>query len=107
MEKQEKIEPSPSPCLNCPDPKGILQISEYMKIGVGFGSAMLLKGNECIFDEGKKDWDDLMSTQEAENLASKDPGHDWRIVLHGPFHGEEYQRQDGLWVLISKNEGFA
>jgi len=106
MEKQEKIDPPPNPCLNCPDPKSTLLISDDIKIGVGFGTAMLTKNNEVVFSENGEDWNDLMSTKSAEDIAAKDPDQDWRITLNGPMHGEEYQRQGGEWVLIGKNEGF-
>jgi len=44
---------------------------------------------------------------QAEKVAAADPDHDWRIVLYAPLHGEVYQRQDGRWVLVEKNDGFA
>lgn len=44
---------------------------------------------------------------DAEEVAAADPDHDWQIVMFGPLHGEVYQRQDGRWLLIEKNQGFA
>lgn len=80
-----------------------------MAIAVGFGSAYLPKDNEIIFDENDLDEDEAAWTvQDAEDLALKDPDHDWRIVKFGPLHGETFQRQgDGNWVCVESNMGFA
>lgn len=44
----------------------------------------------------------------AEGKARQKPDADWRVVLHGPMHGETYQRQGkNRWVLVESNEGFA
>jgi hypothetical protein len=89
-------------------------------IAVGFGGATLDRDGQVVVDgeqgfyfreEGKRPerippWS--FTFGDAEALAVLDPDHDWRICLHGPLHGETYQRQGvGSWVLIERNEGFA
>jgi hypothetical protein len=44
---------------------------------------------------------------EFEAMATSDPERDWRLILWGPLSGQEYQRQDGEWVLVKTNQGFA
>ena len=107
--KLPAIDPGGNPCLNCPDPQSILP-SEAI-IAVGFGSAGLSKDGEIIWDEirdGRNmEWEDMLTVAQAEALAAADPDHDWRIYLHGPMHGETYQRQDGQWICVERNKGFA
>lgn len=78
----------------------------YMLIAVGFGDARVTKDGETVYKEPEYDgW--LWDTEEAEKLAAEDPDHDWRIVLYAPLYGRTFQRQDGHWLLIAENEGFA
>jgi hypothetical protein len=83
------------------------------KIAVGFGSATLTCDGRIIYDENEAvrngdDWDEFMTVKEAEIKATISPNHDWRITLHGPLHGETYQRQGkDKWVCIEQNDGFA
>jgi hypothetical protein len=79
-------------------------------IAVGFGSAQASKDGVCFYNEPHADAPDeaYMSAQQVEDLAIKDPDHDWRIQFNAPLYEAEYQRQgDGHWVLISKGDGFA
>lgn len=85
-------------------------------IAVGFGSASVTKGGQCVYDENEATWKaekegkDPMFWQckDAEAEALKDPDHDWRIHLVAPLYEAEYQRQgDNHWVLVRKGEGFA
>lgn len=79
-----------------------------MLIAVGFGEAKVKKDNETVYNELHiDDPDEFWTTQDAENVAAKDPDHDWRIVLYAPLYGRTFQRQDGEWVLIEENQGFA
>jgi hypothetical protein len=106
FQKIPTIKPSPNPCLHCPDPEAVLDMRHH--IAVGFGSAYLEKDGKCLWDEGNKEFDETMTVKQAEGIAAKDPDHDYRIHLHGPLHGEVYQRQGkARWVLIEKDEGFA
>ena len=78
-------------------------------IAVGFGSAGVSKDGEPIWqEEHDVDWDDLWTFADAEKKAVDDPDHDWRAHLHGPLHGEVYQRHGpGRWLLVETDEGFA
>lgn len=95
-----------NPCLSCPPIVPKLRMNR--RIGVGFGRAGVTKDGALIWcEKSQMEWNQLWTVMKAENLARKDPNHDWQIVLDGPMHGETYQRHDrNLWVLVEKNEGF-
>ena len=81
-------------------------------IAVGFGMATLTKDNEVIYDENEVDdakgFDSYMTVKQAEEIAAKDPKHDWRIHLVAPLSERHYQRQgENKWVLYEKGQGFA
>jgi hypothetical protein len=101
------VDPGPNPCLNCPNPSKTL--STRRRIAVGFGEAHLERDGKVIWrEEYNQSYESCMSVLQAENLAKKEPRHDWRIVLHGPLHGETYQRQGPKnWVCVETNRGFA
>lgn len=105
----DPVKPGPNPCLNCPDPKDVLDLTGGGRIAVGFGDAHLSRDGKIVASETNgADWDDCLSFKDAEKMAAKDPDHDWRIVLNGPLHGETYQRQGtGKWVCVESNQGFA
>lgn len=94
-------------CLNCSS--AALKAPLDMLIAVGFGSAMVFKDKELVYDESRcKDDDELWTVADAEKLALEDPDHDWRIEKNAPLHGETFQRQGpGEWVCIESNQGFA
>ncbi len=92
-------------CLSCPPVEKVASMD--MLIAVGFGSAMVLKGDEIIYSE-PPDLGECWTTADAEKEAAKDPDHDWRIQLFAPLRESEYQRQDeGKWVLVGSGMGFA
>jgi hypothetical protein len=97
-----------NPCLCCPPIPAKAAMDKG--IAVGFGSATVERDDVVVID-GERQWQktgDCPTFADAEALAVADPDHDWRVVLHGPLHGETYQRQGpGEWVLVDKNEGFA
>lgn len=96
-----------NPCLNC---QPILpKLSMQGRIAVGFGYAALTRDGESIWEEsGSAEYAECMTVRAAEKRAQRNPKHDWRIVLHGPLHGETYQRQGrNTWILVEKNNGFA
>lgn len=85
-------------------------------VAVGFGSAMVTKDDEIVFDEraelhaAKREGRDAMlwEGKDCEAAAEKDPDHDWRIHLVAPLYEATYQRQGPKhWVLVAKGEGFA
>lgn len=95
-----------NPCLCCPPILARLEMDR--RITVGFGIANLSCDGNVIWEERDQEYDECMSVEEAEALASADAEHDWRIQLYGPLHGEEYQRQgDSEWLLVKKDDGFA
>lgn len=115
------IEGGPSECPYCPPIP--TQAAMDKVIAVGFGGAVATRDGECVADgengllfvhgdstECREPLrtDDWLTFGDIEKLAVADPDHDWRIVLHGPLHGETYQRQGvAAWVCIERNEGFA
>lgn len=94
-------------CLTCSS--AALEAPMNMVIAVGFGSAMVFKGKEIIYDEHRCEREeDYMTVADVEKLAIADPDHDWRIEKIGPLHGETFQRHaPGKWVCIESNQGFA
>lgn len=110
MSNLPTIDPKHNPCLHCPDPSKVLSPDHV--IAVGFGDAHLECDGKILWDENQMgddaDWEDFMTCASAEQMAAADPDHDWRIVLHGPLHGETYQRQGvANWLCVEQNEGFA
>lgn len=105
----EKLPPlpgRPNPCLNCPPIAPLLDLDR--PIAVGFGYAGLLRDGLGVWEEQQCDDEEPMTVAQAEAMAAADPDHDWRIALHGPMHGEVYQRHgQNEWVLVEKDEGFA
>lgn len=98
-----------NPCLNCPPIETLIDLDRH--IAVGFGAAYLSKNGETIWDENQGEdasYEDALTVRQAEEMALLDPEADWRIHLHGPLHGEVYQRHGpNAWVLVEKDEGFA
>lgn len=92
-------------CLNCPPVTQIANLE--MIVAVGFGYAAIEKDGEPIFIEGFND-KDFHTLVEFEEMARQDPDHDWRCILEAPLRGRTYQRhEEGKWVLIESNQGFA
>ena len=80
-------------------------------IAVGFGLAQVTRDGELFYD-GELDLRNGVSPKtlrEIEEHACLEPTCDWRLILYGPLHGEEYQRHDddGQWTCIKSNDGFA
>lgn len=105
--KLPALDSRPNPCLCCPPIPALFPANGL--IAVGFGGAWLERNGEVVLDgeQAFRDDGDIPTGADAEKLAAADPNHDWRICLHGPLHGETYQRQgEGQWVLVESNEGF-
>ena len=98
-----------NPCLCCPPIYA--EAPPDKLIAVGFGSADVTCDGRVVYVEPVNDDDsgegDFWDFARAETEAAKDPDHDWRASLFGPLHGETYQRQDGKWLLVETNQGFA
>lgn len=79
-------------------------------IVAGCGDAYVTKDGILIYD-GEADFRDTGNAKyvgDIEKIAEADPGHDWRIIINMPLHGEIYQRHAAKkWVCIESNKGFA
>jgi hypothetical protein len=77
-----------------------------MSICVGFGSAIVTNDGQLFYD-GEADLrndTEPKTLAEIETTAKQFPGSDWRVSLHGPLHGETYQRQGKRWVMRSEDD---
>lgn len=104
FDKVEPIDPKEIHigCLTCSTAAPTLRMNRIM--ATGFGQVTVTKGDEMIWSGD----DPEREASEFEELAAKDPDHDWRIEFVGPLHGETYQRHGKEnWVCIASNAGFA
>jgi hypothetical protein len=105
FEKLPPVEKIHVGCLTCSTAARIAPMD--MLIAVGFGAAYVLCDDKPVYEEDSE-FENMWTVQDAENAALADPDHDWRIVKHGPLHGETFQRHGpGEWVCVESNEGFA
>lgn len=95
-------------CFNCST--ATLEAPMDMVIAVGFGSAFVTKDGQEVYN-GEKDYRDGKEPKtvgEIEKMAAKESDCDWRIIRHGPMHGETFQRQGNKkWLCIESNGGFS
>jgi hypothetical protein len=79
------------------------------KIYGGFGWWTILMDGDVIYQPPPDgEWKDFPTLMRFENMARKDPDHDWRAECFLPLRGATYQRQGkNEWVLIDSNQGFA
>lgn len=86
-------------------------LDPHRAIAVGFGDAGVTRDDETVWSEASSSaetFDDFWTVAMVEEMAQADPDHDWRIYFHAPLYEATYQRQgDGVWVLVSKGDGFA
>lgn len=93
-----------SGCLNC----GAKPIHAKMnaRLHAGFGVTTLLRDGEYV--ESHYDYETCPTFIHFENVARKDPGHDWRVRVDGPLSDVTYQRHGrNEWVAVEKGLGFA
>lgn len=77
-------------------------------IGVGIGYAALTRDGQAIYEESGKRRCDLMTVVQAEELARREPGRDWRIHLVAQLENRHYRRNSaGLWVLYERGYGMS
>ena len=115
VKHEHPVEGGPNPCFNCPPIP--TQATMDKLVCVGFGCAEATKDGELVADGERgiiirngieEETEDYIRFADIEAMAAIEPDHDWRIKLHGPMHGETYQRQGPeQWVCIERNEGFA
>ncbi len=93
-------------CLHCGYTEG--KASTKTRIIAGFGEAIIKKDSELIYQAPYDlEWKDAKTLQTFENMAKKDPDHDWRFELILPLREAEYQRHgDNNWVLVKVGQGF-
>ena len=90
-------------CLNCST--AAMEAPLEMEISVGYGLSDLTLDGITMWDENEVDG---CTVARAEEMAAKNPDHDWRIHRYGAMHGETYQRHGpGKWVCVESNRGFA
>ena len=94
-------------CLHAPPVSHKLSIRT--RLGVGFGFAGVTRDGKIVWAEEPGDeFGDGPTMQTFENMARKDPDHDWRAVEDGPLRNQTWQRHGrNLWVLVISGEGFA
>lgn len=91
-------------CLNCGPRPDSLAMEDW--IAVGFGDAALYCDGKRII--GEEPSGECPTVKDAEEIAAKDPDHDWRIRLEAPLSDRTYQRHGpGEWNLIKQGMGFA
>lgn len=89
------------------EPRQTLSLQKI--IAVGFGCAAVSRDGETVWQEyAGMEYSDCWSVARAEQEATADPCHDWRIHIVGPLHEGHWQRQAvGEWVLYAVGDGFA
>lgn len=88
---------------------GDVVASMHTKIYDGFGGWYISKDSECVFQpDPNTPWGQSPTLMRFENMARKDPDHDWRAHLLLPLREAVYQRQGkNKWVLVKVGQGFA
>ena len=109
MSKWTRLKPLGHPgysgCLNCP-PKPENMPVETDLHDLIYGMISIKRGRTTVWSDDMHD-PTPHPLSEFEAMATSDPERDWRLILWGPLSGQEYQRQDGEWVLVKTNQGFA
>ena len=88
-------------CLNCRAAPTILPPKAILC--VGFGMVNVSRDGELMWTGN----DENMTSYRWTRWAKKQPERDWQIEFVGPMHGETYQFQDGRWIMVESNLGFA
>lgn len=101
-------------CLNCgagemKSDKKKITARMNTRIYNGFGGWTITKNGKLIFmGEQDKEFHEYPTLMKFENMARKDPNHDWRAECFLPLRDATYQRQGkNEWVLIKSGPGFA
>lgn len=95
-------------CLTC-GCGALNELEPDRHICVGFGSAWYSRDGEILWqEESAHEFEDCPTVAMVEELAKKDPDHDWRIYFEAPLYEAEYQRHGAdTWVLVTSGRGFA
>ena len=92
-------------CLNCSTAcRGIT-----MKRRIWGEHDSIIKDRELVYlVDPAEDFEDAPTLMTFENLARKDPDHDWRYYHLTALYDETYQRQGrNLWLLVKSGPGYA
>lgn len=93
-----------SGCLNCRSKP--LRVKMNVRLHAGFGVTALVRDGDWV--ESHYDYEACPTFMHFENVARKDPGHDWRVRVDGPLSDVTYQRHGrNEWVAVEKGMGFA
>ena len=77
-------------------------------IGVGLGYAALTRDGMPLYEQDEREFDDLMTVEQAEALARLDPARDWRIHLVGLLDDRHYRRVgEGRWRIYRRGYGLS
>lgn len=96
--------PPHSGCLNCGSKP--LRVPLRYNPHPGFGMVTLLRNGEAV--ETQVDYEKATTFIHFENVARRDPDHDWRVVSDGPLSDVTWQRHGPKeWVAVAKGLGFA
>ena len=76
-------------------------------IGVGVGYAALTRDGVAVYEENDSGRAP-MTVAQAEQLAQREPDHDWRIHLVAQLEDRHYRRQGvGRWVIYERGYGLS
>jgi hypothetical protein len=77
-------------------------------IGVGIGYAALTRDGETVYEEDLTGQRDPMTVEQAERLAQREPGREWRIHLVALLEDRHYRREAaGRWVIYERGYGIS
>ena len=100
------IVPHHAGCLCCAGAETKLSMDTLLYQGFG-GWHIERNGKIYYMEDSNIPFQNSKRLSDIEVEAIKAPDMDWRAVCFTPLHGETYQRQNGEWVLVEQNEGFA
>lgn len=93
-----------SGCLTCGSKP--LRVKLNARLHAGFGVTALSRDGEWV--ESYFDYEKCPTFRRFENVARKDPDHDWRVKVDGPLSDVTYQRHGpNEWVAVASGLGFA
>jgi hypothetical protein len=82
-------------------------LSPEAEIAVGVGFAALTRGTWVIYEETDRAESRPMTVAEADDLAQREPHHEWCIHFVGPGQERHYRRVGpGQWKLYRWGVGF-
>lgn len=106
MEKLTPIKKKHRGCLCCEGLGHEIPLDTVLHNGMS-GWTITKDGELFFADDYDKEWEEFKTLAFIEEYAVKEPDADWRAICYTPLHGETYQRQDGKWLLVEENQGFA